>query len=231
MRDATLTAEELGRLDALAGDAVRILLTENLHRVDFHDTPILLVGATYAGTWLEHNQDALLLAEMAPEVAWATVEVFLLRQREDGLIPFCIPRGGVRHEYFRAEAVYWQVQSVFPFVRCAVAVAEKAGRPASDLRRIYEAGCRYDAWFRRFRDRAGTGLVEMFCEFDTGHDNSPRVKDGGIPHSCPGNDACNMPELPCMPLVSADLSATRYGDRMALAELASRLGREAEAAR
>ena len=50
MRDATLTAEELGRLDALAGDAVRILLTENLHRVDFHDTPILLVGATYAGT-------------------------------------------------------------------------------------------------------------------------------------------------------------------------------------
>ena len=231
MRDAALTWQEEDRLRELAAEAVRILLRENLHRVDFHpSSPILLVGATYGGTWLEHNQDALLLADLAPEVAWATVEAFLERQREDGLIPFCLPRGGVRHEYFQAEAVYWQVQSVYPFVRCAMEVAERTGRPPEDFRRIYEAGKRYDAWFGRWRDRGGTGLVEMCCEFDTGHDNSPRVKDGGIPHSCPGNDACNMPDLPCMPLISADLSATRYGDRMALGALAERLGLAEEAA-
>ena len=81
------------------------------------------------------------------------------------------------------------------------------------------------------RNRSGSGLVEMYCEFDTGHDNSPRVLDGGLPHSCPDNDAANMPDLPCMPIIAADLSATRYGDRMALAELAERLGRHAEALR
>ena len=234
MREAALSKGELAKLAELAGRSRQILLAENLHRVDFNPTPILLVGATYAGTWLEHNQDALLLARFVPEAcdnAWATVEVFLQQQRADGLLPFCIPRGGTHHPYFKADAVYWQLQNVFPFVRCAVAIADLARRPLEDFQRIYEAGCRYDEWLRMHRNRSGSGLVEMYCEFDTGHDNSPRVLDGGLPHSCPDNDAANMPDLPCMPIIAADLSATRYGDRMALAELAERLGRHAEALR
>ena len=230
MRDAILSKDELNGLKELAKRAVEILLKENLQKVAFNETPILLVGATYTGTWLEHNQDALLLAPIAPKTAWATVEAFMQRQRADGLLPFCLPKGGVDHPYFKAEAVYWQVQTVFPFVRCAMEVADIAGRPQEDYRRIYEAGCRYDAWFRAHRDNARTGLVEMCCEYDTGHDNSPRVTDGGIPHSCPDNDANNMPVLPCMPLIAADLSATRYGDRMALVQLAEHLGLMNEAA-
>ena len=122
------------------------------------------------------------------------------------------------------------MQTVFPFVRCAMRVADICGRPKSDYRCIYDAGKRYDEWFVRNRDRAGRGLVEMYCEYDTGHDQSPRVTDGGIPHSCPGNDAVNMPDLPCMPISAVDLSATLYGNRIALAELAGRLGLDAEAA-
>ena len=211
MRKAAFSSAELTKLSELASRAKSILLNENLHKVEFHDTPVLLVGATYPGAWLEHNQDALLLARLVPEardIAWATVEVFLKRQRDDGLMPFCIPKTYAPDAYFNADALYWQVQSVFPFVRCAVEIAQMAKRPDADFERIYEAGCRYDAWFRRFRDRAGTGLVEMFCEYDTGHDDSPRVTDGGLPHSCPGDDAVNMPNLPCMPIQAADLSAT-----------------------
>ena len=227
MRTPSFTPSELEKLDSLANRALAALLQRNLHRGTIVATPILLVGATYPGTWLEHNQDTLFLADYAPENAWATNEAFILRQREDGLLPFCLPRDP--SGYFKADAVFWQVQSVYPFVRSAMTTAAAAGRPAEDFRRIYEAGCRYDRWFRENRDRAGTGLVEMYCEFDTGHDNSPRVIDGGIPHSCPGNDARNMPDLPCMPLIAADLSATRYGDRMALAELAGQLGFHEEA--
>ncbi len=230
MRTPNFTSDDLKALNDLAHRAVKILLTENLHSSTIVDVPVLLVGATYAGTWLEHNQDAMFLAEYAPENAWATTELFLRRQREDGLLPFCLPRDPVGG-FFKAPAVYWQVQTVFSFVRGAVAIAEKAHRPEEDFRRIYDVGCRYDQWFRRHRDRSGTGLVEMYCEYDTGHDNSPRVIDGGIPHSCPENDANNMPNLPCMPLIAADLSATRYGDRIALAALAERLGKPEEAAR
>ena len=233
MRESPLSSGERTKLAELAKRARKILLTENLHQVAFHDTPVLLVGATSPGAWLEHNQDALLLAKFVPEareIAWANVEVFLKRQRADGLLPFCIPKTYAPDAYFNADALYCQVQSVFPFVRCAVEIADLAERPEEDFVRIYKAGCRYDEWFRNFRDRAGTGLVEMFCEFDTGHDNSPRVIDGGIPHSCPDNDAVNMPALPCMPIQAADLSATRFGDRVALAALAERLGRPHEAA-
>ena len=233
MRTASFSAADLDKLAALADRARQILLTKNLHRVAWNSTPVLLVGATYPGAWMEHNQDALLLARFVPEGrgnAWATIEAFMQRQREDGLLPFCLPKSYSPDGFFNAEALYWQVQSVFPFVRCAVEVAELAKRPEEDFARIYEAGCRYDAWFRRFRDRAGTGLVEMYCEYDTGHDQSPRVTDGGLPHSCPGNDAVNMPSLECMPIQAADLSATRYGDRVALAALAERLGRPQEAA-
>jgi hypothetical protein len=145
------------------------------------------------------------------------------------LLPFCIPKIYGAGQFFPEDAVYWQVQSVFPFVRCATEICEVTGRSREDFLRIYQAGCSYDGWFRRFRDRGGSGLVEMFCEYDTGHDDSPRVLAGGLPHSCPGGDAINMPELPCMPVQAADLSATRYGDRMALAALADKLGFREEA--
>lgn len=227
MREANLTTAELNKLSELAKRAREIIVTDNFHQVSFNPTPILMVGATYPGTWLEHNQDALLMARYMPETApnaWATVEVFLQQQRDDGLLPFCIPKGGRNHPFFKGDAVFWQLQNVYSFVRCAISIAELAGRPQEDFRRIYDAGCRYDAWLMKYRNRSGSGLVEMFCEYDTGHDDSPRATDGGLPHSCPDNDAANMPDLPCMPIIAADLSATRYGDRVALAELAERLG-------
>lgn len=230
MNHPEFSAAEREALVSLAVIAVETLLKRNICKIAFHPVPVLLAGASYPGVWLEHNQDNIFLAEFAPENAWATQEIFLKGQREDGLLPFCVPRDP-GSEFFRDPVVYWQVQTVFPFVRCAVTVADRCGRPEEDYRRVYEAGCRYDRWFGRCRNRAGTGLVEMYCEYDTGHDNSPRVTDGGIPHSCPGNEASNMPDLPCMPILSADLSATRYGGRIALAELAGRLGLDAEAAR
>ena len=63
MRESPLSSGERTKLAELAKRARKILLTENLHQVAFHDTPVLLVGATYPGAWLEHNQDALLLAK------------------------------------------------------------------------------------------------------------------------------------------------------------------------
>lgn len=209
-------------------DAIRTALTGNIRELEQYPHPVLLVGDCYPGIWLEHNQDNVFLAEYAPEAAWAAQTIFMDFQREDGLLPFMMPAKIDRS--FNGPALFWQLQSVYPFARCALEVAKRTNRPESNLLRIYESGARYDAWLGKYRNRAGTGLVEMYCEYDTGHDNDPRVTDGGISGSCPGGDAANMPDLPCMPVLSVDLSAMCCGGRMALAELADLLGNPKEAA-
>jgi hypothetical protein len=93
----------------------------------------------------------------------------------------------------------------------------------------YSACSRWDAWLRQYRDTRKTGLVEGFCTYDTGHDNSPRWK--GIPNRCPDADARKCPPIASMPRLCPDLSATVYGGRIALAAMAKALGKTGEAAR
>lgn len=189
----------------------------------YPETPLLKAGDIYNGIWLEHNQDWYFAAGYLPEIAWASADVFLRYQREDGLFPF----GLMLHPQDSHErAGYSQIQSVWSFVKSALEIAVMTNRPESDLQRIFEAGEKYDKYLSTYRNRAKTGLVEMFCEYDTGHDNDPRVTDDDIPHWCPGKDAGNMPDIPVMPVLSVDLSAMLYGHRTAMAELADALGKK-----
>lgn len=226
-------------LAALASDARRALLANLRPFPQRGGATLPIAGPAYPGAWLEHCQDWLFLAdpalglgEAAAKAAWNAAEAFLAFQRPDGLIPFCLPlQWGAADDFADAPALFWQVQAVWSPIRCLLELARRLGRPERDLARLYHAGTSYDTWFRRYRDSAGTGLAEMYCEYDTGHDNDPRVRDGGIPGSCPGRDARAMPTLPGMPVLSVDLSAMLYGTRTALAELADALGRPADAAR
>ena len=218
----SFTAEEIKFLLSQRTIAEKRLLG-NVRKLESFPQEVLLVGAYYPGIWLEHNQDNEFLTEYNPEAAWASQELFINKQREDGLLPFC----------FWAEDPWrictGQIQCVRSFVRCALNIAQQTQRPEYDFWQIYNAGCRYEAWLRTNRNRAGTGLVEMYCEYDTGHDHNPRVTDGDIPCSCPEDDAGNMPNLNCMPILSVDLSAMSYDNRLALAELADALGKPSEA--
>ena len=180
-----------------------------------------VAGACYNGIWMEHNQDWLFLAEIAPESAWSSVEIFMERQKENGLFPVVVRTTG--------EAFYRQIQNIWPFARCAFEIAKKLNKGEAELRRIYSAASRYDRWLGEFRDHKNLGLVEMFCEYDTGHDKSPRVTDGGLPHNI-NPDAGTMPDLPCLPILAPDLSAMRYQGRVALSELAGVLGEESQSA-
>lgn len=177
---------------------------------------IISAGGGYLGIWQEHNQDCFLLAELFPEEAWASMKIFMDFQMRNGLMP-----AAVRFE--PTSVIYGQLQIVWPFARCAFEIVKRTKGSDDDLRQVYACAARYDRWLMSCRDHSGTGLVEMFCEYDTGHDNSPRVLSGGIDHKCPGLYAGNMPDLSCMPLVAADLSATRYQSLIALAEMAERL--------
>lgn len=195
-------------------------IRDNVRPFESSALPLPIAGACYNGIWMEHNQDWFFLADLMPENAWAAVEIFMERQKENGLFPVVVRTTG--------EAFYRQIQNIWPFARCAFEIAKKLNKGEQDLVRIYQAAAAYDRWLGEFRDHKQLGLVEMFCEYDTGHDKSPRVTDGGLPHNM-NPDAGTMPDLDILPILAPDLSAMRYQGRVALKEIAALLGWEKEA--
>ena len=217
------TEQEIAILTIRAAEA-KTGIRSSIRKCAHFPFPYLPAGATYNGIWLEHNQDNLFITDLFPEAAWGSMEVFMHYQREDGLMPAAVKGRNMEMTGFG------QLQTVYPFARCAMEIARKVKRPEQDFLRIYESAKKYDAWIEHYRVHNDSGLVEMFCEFDTGHDQSPRATEGICPGHCPGNEAKNMPDLPEMPVIAADLSATRFGALTALAELAGMLDKAAESA-
>ena len=188
---------------------------------------VLICGGGYPGIWLEHNQDNLFTVDFAPEEAWNSMEIFMDCQREDGLFPFAVWLIDTDNPY--GEPAYWHIQNILPFARCALEIADRLGKDEACYQRIYQCAGKFDRWLETYRNTRKTGLVEMFCTWDTGHDNSPRVQSSEIPLACPEKNACNLMSTSLMPLLSVDLSAMRYGALEALATLARRLGKDQEA--
>ena len=182
---------------------------------------VLIEGAEYNGIWLECGpHEASLYAQLNPSqlgVAVASHRAFWAFQRTDGYLPCYI---------WPQKLGTAQIQSVVP-------IAETAWRTwllygdADFLRQSYDACARWDGWLGRYRDTRGSGLCEAFCEYDTGHDRSPRF--AGFPRECPNNDARICPDAPGAPLLAPDLSASRMGGQRALAKMARALNRETEA--
>jgi hypothetical protein len=214
-------------------EAALAVLAGNVKRLPKYDQPMLMEGAVYPGAWMECGpQEALVYAGLrrfVPEreglatplaVARANHMAFFALQREDGQLPASIKVSG--------EVGYGQIQMVVPIAATAWELVQMT-HDDELLNAAYAACGRWDAWLRRYRDTQKTGLVEGFCTYDTGHDNSPRWK--GIPNRCPDADARRFPPIAGMPRVCPDLSATVYGGRMALAAMAKALGKREDEAR
>jgi hypothetical protein len=229
------TAEIRKKYDeALAG------LATNIWKLFDFESPVLCEGGMYAGAFLECAPvESITYGRHVPEIAIANHDVFFHHQREDGYIPFCIRRDRVWD---------WQVQTVDAVAATALEAARMTQNEAF-MARAYKACARYDEWLMRSRNTRGTGLCEAFCEFDTGHDHTPRFE--GLPKTCPNGDpaACSKPgelavypmpwldenppqDFPAavkLPFLAPDLSAAVYGGRRALAEMADLLGKPIEA--
>ena len=212
--ESQFTPADLDRIRERVG-VIHEAVRGNLANIPGCKTPIPIAGACYPGIWMEHNQDWFFLADLFPESAWAAVELFMEKQKENGLFPVAVMTTG--------KTTYRQVQQIWPFARCAFEIAKKLGKGEKELSAIYKAGAAFDRWLGEYRDHKKLGLVEMFCEYDTGHDNSPRVMEGGLPRNIESG-AENMPPLPCLPILAPDLSAMRYEGRVALSEIAALLG-------
>lgn len=199
--------------EALAG------LAANTRTVFGYASPVLIEGGDYGGIWLECGPlEGLIYGRHAPAVAQANHQIFFHHQREDGYLPCWIRTDGLGSA---------QIQMVVPIAATALETADLTQDEAF-LATAYDACAKWDHWLSRNRNTRGTGLCEAFCEFDTGHDNSPRFK--GLPQACPNDDAAICPQAGKLPYLAPDLSASVYGGRRALAAMAARLGKNAEAA-
>ncbi len=193
-------------------------LSANVVSVHGYDRPVLIEGGAYPGIWLECGPlEGSIYGMVDPDVAVDNHRIFFRQQHADGYLPCYI---------WKDRSGKSQIQMVVPIAATAWDVFQQQGDIAF-LDEAYRACCAWDAWLLRWRNTRGTGLCEAFCEYDTGHDNSPRF--AGLPHEAQGGDARHCPTDPRLPYLAPDLSATVYGGRRALAQMADRLGRADEA--
>ena len=215
-------------------DAALEVLAGNVRHVPRYDRPVLFEGAVYPGIWQECGpHEGLVYGTLAKYVRAVSTDphkaalavarnnhmAFFALQREDGQLPASIKL---------SEAGFGQIQMVVPIAATAWELSQLTDDDEL-LVTAYKACARWDAWLRQYRNTRSTGLVEGFCTYDTGHDNSPRWK--GVPNRCPDADATKYPTGVGVPRLCPDLSATVYGGRVALAAMAKTLGKGNEAAR
>lgn len=214
-------------------DSAVATLHNNIKSLAPYAHPVLIEGAQYPGIWMEcAPQEGLVYSDLADvlphgaraisfEITRANHMAFFNLQKEDGQLPAYI---------WNNKVGFGQIQMVVPIAATAWELVQRT-QDEKLLRVAYEACSRWDAWLRRYRDTHKTGLVEGFCTFDTGMDNSRKIGGGrwaGMPNACPGGDARVCPKVPSLPRLCPDLSATTYGARIALSKMAQALGKQSE---
>ncbi|HEX5284723.1 MAG TPA: alpha-L-rhamnosidase [Bryocella sp.] len=200
-----------------AYDRALQVLAANVQVLPHFPGPVLIEGAEYAGTWQECGpHESLVYSLFRPDVARNTHMTFFALQRQDGQLPA---------NNKRSETGFGQIQMVVPIAATAWELAHATG-DSELLETAYKSCSRWDAWLMRYRNTRGAGLIEGFCTYDTGMDNSPRW--AGCANQCPNKDARQCPPNPKLPRLCPDLSATVYGGRIALAAMARALGKSSE---
>jgi hypothetical protein len=207
------------RLTSRYYDAVRELFDCIAPAAD--DTPILHEGGIYHGCWLESTGtiNAELLSRFLPSITTATYSAFARYQRDDGLFPYKVTPQG---------PAFNQIQLVTPLARSVWNHFRLNGLDTDWLSQMFGAMARYDAWLARHRDTLGTGAVEAFSTYDTGHDLSSRFWH--VPDSPFGNDPTRYdPDNPILPFTAPDLTANVTCQRNYLGAMADHLGGDGHA--
>lgn len=181
---------------------------------------LLLISEQYPGVWLEHTYDAVLYAKMKPEakqIAKNTIELFIDNQREDGQLPYSV-KDASRIPGIINPVGFSQIQECVSFGKLCLEVYELT-RDRRLLQKSYTAVKKWVSWLKNNRMTRGTGLVEMFVGFDTGHDNSGRLEGLSYPKSfC--QEAFVLPKDDVAPIIAVDMNCNYYATAKALEKMA-----------
>ncbi len=212
----------------------------NEHYIPFRNTDrhVVRISDWYSVSVLEHLYDAIMMAKLYPEykqVAEDTARIYFDNQRPNGQYPYAFVNEYHPEKTDAELAKYDHIQECVSIGPLCMEIYNIIGSKEF-LKDAYESISKWDGYIRSHRMTLGKGLVEMFCGFDTGHDQSHRldgmaydgdIKDGKIiveaQEPRPQDDEVS-------PIIAADMSANLFGNDMALAEMADLLGKPAEAA-
>jgi hypothetical protein len=205
-------------------DKALAVLAANVQVIPRFPHPVLIEGSVYQGIWMECGpNEALVYRKFRPDVARNSHMTFFALQSPEGQLP---ATNKINEALPENVTGFGAIQMCVPIAATAWELAQATGDDEL-LRTAYQACSRWDAWLTRYRNTRGTGLIEGFCTYDTGMDNSPRWD--GMPNRCPDRDARKVPPVPSLPRLAPDLSATIFGARTALSAMAKALGKTAEA--
>lgn len=191
-----------------------------------HDTELFLISDEYPGVWLEHTYDAIFFAKLEPaytHIAKNVLQLFLDNQKENGQLPcFIIDRNKCTD---MPEYGYSQIQECVSFFRLCFEFYE-ISNDIEFLNNAYEKGKKWIEWCESCRMVNQNGLIETFCGFDDGHDNSPRKNGMKYKGTAKNDDAAQYPDDDnVLPIISPDVNAVYYGDLLALSEIAKILNK------
>lgn len=195
----------------------------NLRPWSVSDGNIFMVSDTYPGVWLEHTYDAIAWASYMPgeqAISRNQVKLFMDLQKEDGQLPKHICKN---------DTGYASLQECVSFTTLAYEACLQNPDDIAFLEQCYDSCVKWDNWLTKYRMPHNKGLIEMFCGFDTGHDNSGRL--WGLNYPCDYSDDARKfpPDDPILPILAPDMNAVFYGDRIGLSKLAAKLGKHKEA--
>ena len=204
--------------------AEETLFTQNVRKLPDFDGEVVKISDCYPGIWMEHSYDPLVLATLYREfskVPENQAEMFFKHQREDGQLPafFHYGTGSLK-------IGYGQIQECVSFGKICFETYQLT-QNKDFLAKSYEAFKKWDNWLCDARMTRGKGLIELFCEWDTGHDHALRLES--VPHASTDGFGREYADNGFLPMLAPDMNAVFYGDRMALSYMADELGKADEA--
>jgi len=239
------------------------------NRRDFSGSMNLVTeGADYPGAYLESAPNGgAMYAKFDPQVALNHQAVFFAGQRPDGRLPAAVyPAAWAAERGYDAQppdghawvadlgmlATYNSLGHDYDLPETAWRTYFWTGRDRAFLEKAYAAIEAFDAYLWRTRDSDGDGILEIWCTWDTGEDNSARLLARGAPSRWPfdyppSGDHLPDPQDPAMfqtywvecfdrgltaphrdqirvPFASMDIMAWSYEGRSVLAKMARELG-------
>lgn len=228
MQQNGFTKQERERIKKLYETVLERIYTAHIKPFPDFPEPVFLISDAYPGVWLEHAYDAVSFAQFDPAMAPVAVNqmrLFLTHQKQDGQLP-CYVIDTSKSDAYRDTVRYAQIQECVSFTMLCLKTYELTADQAF-LSYAYERCQKWDRWLCDHRMTLNTGLIELYCGFDTGHDFSTRFE--GISFGYP-EDAVKAGGLPePLPLLAPDMNAVFYASRAALSRMAALLDKPAEA--
>lgn len=195
---------------------------------------LFVVSEQYPGLWLEHVYDSILYADLFPEkseIAKNVLELFMNKQSKEGQLPCFVIDPAQKSD--RGEVGFSQIQECVSFAKLCLEIYEK-DRDICFLEKAYTTAVLWDGWLRNHRMTLGSGLIEMFVGFDSGHDNSGRLNGMKYPklYQIDGvrvNAGILPPGDDVAPIIAVDMNCNFYATQKALEKMALYLGKGKEA--